>query len=330
VNVHGYPETQGLMTVLLDDDDHKHPTFLNITEAFKALSEESQPGDAVFVQFSGHGGRILDDRRNSEEQSYDEVIVPSDYSVSGMIRDTLIFKTLLAPMRYGVTVTIMIDCCDNGMVMDLPYSWTARNERKETLAKVSARRIESTRNTISVPARLDLTTARFPPQLSMNEEFSFVRFLKVVRTLYESSTFTQLGKTVGSALTPAQPPKRLRAKKVNAEEDIAVKTTSPNSVSIFDVIDKACHITQSRSSLSNQNGTASKRHNIPSQSLMDQVMSCTLVAQPDDEDWDDDDTFNTRTYDELSFDTQGISYESTASAAEDDDESRKQSRRMRV
>jgi hypothetical protein len=38
------------MTVLLDDDDHMHPTFLNITEAFKALSEESQPGDAVFVQ----------------------------------------------------------------------------------------------------------------------------------------------------------------------------------------------------------------------------------------------------------------------------------------
>jgi hypothetical protein len=157
VNVHGFPETTGMMTVLLDDDDHKHPTFFNITEAFKALSEESQPGDAVFVQFSGHGGRILDDRRNSEEQSYDEVIVPSDYSVSGLIRDTLIFKTLLAPMRYGVTVTIMIDCCDNGMVMDLPYSWTARNERKETLAKVSARRIDSTHDTLSVPARLDLT-----------------------------------------------------------------------------------------------------------------------------------------------------------------------------
>lgn len=329
VNVHGYPETKGLMAVLLDDDDHKHPTFLNITEALKALSEESQPGDAVFVQFSGHGGRILDDRTNSHEQSYDEVIVPSDYTVSGLIRDTLVFKTLLAPMRYGVTVTIMIDCCDNGMVMDLPYSWTARNERKDTLAKVSTSRIESTHNTISVPAQLDLTTARSFSQLSMNEEFSFVRFLKVVRTLYETSAFTQLGKTVGSALAPAPAPKRTRVKKINAEEDLAVKIASPNSISIFDAIDKACHITQSRSSPSSkQNGTISKRQTIASTSLMDQVMSCTLVAPPDEEDWDDDDTFNTRTYDEQSFDTEGRSFESAASAT-DDDESRKHSRRRR-
>ena len=37
-------------------------------------------------------------------------------------------------------------------------------------------------------------------KLSLNDDFSFVRFLKVVKTLYESSTFTQLGRTVGSAL----------------------------------------------------------------------------------------------------------------------------------
>ena len=37
--------------------------------------------------------------------------------------------------------------------------------------------------------------------MSLNDDFSFVRFLKVVKTLYEASTFTQLGKTVGSALT---------------------------------------------------------------------------------------------------------------------------------
>lgn len=34
-----------------------------------------------------------------------------------------------------------------------------------------------------------------------NDDFSFVRFLKVVKTLYESSTFTQLGKTFRSALS---------------------------------------------------------------------------------------------------------------------------------
>lgn len=176
--MHGFPETDGLMTILLDDDQHKHPTHLNITEAFKTLSEESQPGDAVFIQFSGHGGRVLDSPIDSEAESYDEVIVPSDYTVSGLIRDTLIFKTLLAPMKYGVTVTILIDCCDTGMALDLPYRWSTKNDRNDSLAK-----------------------------LSLNDDFSFVRFLKVVRTLYESSTFTQLGKTVGSVLNhnPNQP-----------------------------------------------------------------------------------------------------------------------------
>eukprot|EP00521_Asterionellopsis_glacialis_P006907 CAMPEP_0195289710 /NCGR_PEP_ID=MMETSP0707-20130614/5871_1 /TAXON_ID=33640 /ORGANISM="Asterionellopsis glacialis, Strain CCMP134" /LENGTH=589 /DNA_ID=CAMNT_0040349741 /DNA_START=356 /DNA_END=2125 /DNA_ORIENTATION=- len=172
VNVHGFPESKELMTVLLDDDDHKHPTHMNITEAVKSLSEQSQPGDAVFVQFSGHGGRILDSSVDSEAESYDEVIVPSDFKTCGMIRDTLIFKTLLAPMRSGVTLTILIDCCDTGMVMDLPYSWTTKNDRAENVAK-----------------------------MSLNDDFSFVRFLKVVKTLYESSIFTQLGNTVGSALT---------------------------------------------------------------------------------------------------------------------------------
>lgn len=126
-----------MMTVLLDGDGYKHPTFHNITEAFKSLSEESQPGDAVFVMFCGHGGRVLDAPIDADAESYDEVIVPSDYTVSGLIRDTLIFKTLFAPMRYGVTVTIMVDSCDTGMIPELPYSWSTKNDRRDSIAKVS-------------------------------------------------------------------------------------------------------------------------------------------------------------------------------------------------
>jgi len=139
VNVHGFPESEDLMTVLLDDDEHKKPTFLNITDAFKALSEQSQPGDAVFIQFSGHGGRVLDSQLESEAESYDEVLVPCDYETSGLVRDTLMFKTLLAPMRYGVTVTIVIDSCDTGMTLDLPYAWTTRGDRPGSTVKVSSK-----------------------------------------------------------------------------------------------------------------------------------------------------------------------------------------------
>lgn len=125
------------MTILLDDDVSTPPTFSNIIEAFKTLSEEAQPGDAVFVQFSGHGGRVLDVSNNdTDSESYDETICPVDYEQQGLIRDTLIFKTLLAPMRYGVTLTIMIDCCDTGMLLDLPYAWNAKTDKKGSVAKV--------------------------------------------------------------------------------------------------------------------------------------------------------------------------------------------------
>ena len=136
VNVHGFSENPDLMTILLDEENHTQPTFSNIIEAFKTISEEAMPGDAVFVQFSGHGGRVLDSTVDSEAESYDEVIVAQDYIDYGLIRDTLIFKTLLAPMRYGVTVTMILDCCDTGVVLELPYSWTTKNDKKDSVAKV--------------------------------------------------------------------------------------------------------------------------------------------------------------------------------------------------
>ena len=138
VNVHGFSESSDVMTILLDEENHTQPTFSNIIEAFKTISEEAMPGDAVFVQFAGHGGRVLDSAVDAEAESYDEIIVPQDYNDYGLIRDTLIFKTLLAPMRYGVTVTVIIDCCDTGMVLELPYSWTTKTDKKDTVAKVCA------------------------------------------------------------------------------------------------------------------------------------------------------------------------------------------------
>ena len=41
--------------------------------------------------------------------------------------------------------------------------------------------------------------------MTLNNDFSFVRYLKVVKTLYESSVFTKIGKTVGSELDKQMP-----------------------------------------------------------------------------------------------------------------------------
>ena len=219
INVHGFPEDKDLMTVLLDDNMHQPPTHYNIVQAFKSLSEKSQPGDAVFVQFTGHGGRVLDDTSDSESESYDEIIVPSDYKSSGFIRDTLIFKTLLAPMREGVHMTILLDANDTGVMLDLPYTWSTINDEEDFIAKVRGftfLTLDCTSNSIlyiflwfstilfffSLVLRLhdiNLSTCSLQ-KASLNDKFSFLRFLKVVRSMYEMSTFTRLGNTVNSAL----------------------------------------------------------------------------------------------------------------------------------
>lgn len=43
VNVHGFQEGKGMMTVLLDGDGYKHPTFHNITEAFNLSQRKVNP-----------------------------------------------------------------------------------------------------------------------------------------------------------------------------------------------------------------------------------------------------------------------------------------------
>jgi len=283
VNVHGFPESSDLMTVLLDDKEHPHPTFKNITEAFKALSEQSQPGDAVFVQFSGHGSRVLD--TDIEEATYDEVIVPSDYQQAGLIRDTLIFKTLLAPMRYGVTVTIVMDCCDNGILLELPYGWSTKSDRQQhQLAK-----------------------------LSVNDEFSFVRFLKVVKTLYDSSTFTQLGKTVGLALNE-EDDTDLPEDDTRSANDQASEMEIAQDKSLYDMFTEACKLSQK------------KRRGGKDLSVMDKVInSCAILAVGPDENYEgeltDEDTLRT--------DTGGFSYDDGSTAVSYTDDESVERRRHR-
>ena len=304
MNVHGFTEDPELMTILLDDDNHKHPTHLNITEAFKSLSEQSQAGDAVFVLFSGHGGRVLDSAVDSEAESYDEVVVPSDYATSGLIRDTLMFKTLLAPMRYGVTVTIIIDSCDTGTMLDLPYSWSTRADRLETLAKVRSQQF-CLICFVAIVRHSRIAHFSLTMQMSYNDDFSFVRFLKVVKTLYESSTFTQLGKTVGSALI-VQPPTSSKFDATADDEDDTFRSSPQDEDE--DYTHHEQHGKHAQSSLLNvlaactspvnsiENGSPGKTHGkvdnreivtvdtrdtkTPS-SLLEQVMNCTYGQAED-------------------------------------------------
>lgn len=157
VNVHGFPDNPTYMKVFMDDGQHPKPTTNNIIGAMKEIALKSRPGDAVFIQFVGHGGRLAESCSGGE--SYDEVFAPVDYHSRGFISEKTLFRSLLARMAEDVTVTILLDACDSGIVFDLPYSWETHDDNDEFQAK-----------------------------LSINENFSFHRLFNIVRQMYDSST----------------------------------------------------------------------------------------------------------------------------------------------
>jgi len=121
-DVHGFTEEN--MTILMDDGLHSDPTRANIMAAYTSITEDSQPGDVVFLHYSGHGGKLKDDS-GDEADGYDETLIPLDYGQSGQIRDDDLLRYLVLKFQSGVFVTSLMDCCHSGTVLDLPYNFKA-------------------------------------------------------------------------------------------------------------------------------------------------------------------------------------------------------------
>ena len=122
--VHGFQKKN--MTVLLDNGKCEEPSYANIIRALERAAKDSKPGDAVWLHYSGHGGRIPDDS-NEEGDGNNETIIPLDFKKRGQIRDDDLIKYFVKPMKKGVTVTCVMDCCHSGTVLDLPYQYVAND-----------------------------------------------------------------------------------------------------------------------------------------------------------------------------------------------------------
>lgn len=120
MDVHEFEEDN--MTVLMDDGVHADPTRDNIMDAYAQVVNDSEPGDVVYLHYSGHGGKLRDDS-NDEADGFDETLIPLDYQSSGQIRDDDLLRSLVIPMSAGVFVTSIMDCCHSGTVLDLPYNF---------------------------------------------------------------------------------------------------------------------------------------------------------------------------------------------------------------
>ncbi|MEG4631175.1 SAV_2336 N-terminal domain-related protein [Microcoleus sp. AR_TQ3_B6] len=89
------------------------PTYENMVAAFKQLTEMAQPGDRVYIHYSGHGGRTVTLYPHLKgEGGMDTAFVPVDIAApqGGYFRD-IEFEFILKKMvNKGLIVTVVVDC----------------------------------------------------------------------------------------------------------------------------------------------------------------------------------------------------------------------------
>ncbi|GAB4828924.1 Metacaspase-5 [Ancistrocladus abbreviatus] len=99
------------ITILIDTDRrYTQPTGKNIRRALQDLVGSAEPGDHLFVHYSGHGTRLPAETGDVDDTGYDECIVPTDMN---LITDDD-FRELVNEVPNGCHLTIVSDSCHSG------------------------------------------------------------------------------------------------------------------------------------------------------------------------------------------------------------------------
>mmetsp|Transcript_2494 Transcript_2494/g.2630 ORF Transcript_2494/g.2630 Transcript_2494/m.2630 type:complete len:512 (+) Transcript_2494:95-1630(+) len=126
---YGWPAS--CMHVLVDDGSTAPPTRSGILQELQWLSHDAQPGDVLFLHFSGHGAQ-KEDPHGYEEDGMNETILPVDFQRAGMITDDEISNIVVKPLPNGCKLISVMDCCHSGTGLDLPFQWQSGNWKEET------------------------------------------------------------------------------------------------------------------------------------------------------------------------------------------------------
>lgn len=124
----GFQTTADRLRILADDRSFSPspPTARNIVDSLRWLVADAQPGDTLFLSYSGHGGQVPDED-GDEKDGMDETLVPVDYQEAGQITDDLLFG-ILSKMPEGVRLFSVFDCCHSGTILDLPYAFVGTDQ----------------------------------------------------------------------------------------------------------------------------------------------------------------------------------------------------------
>jgi hypothetical protein len=121
--------------VILTDTQHDPnyiPTGHNMLGAFHWLISHNQPGDSLFLHYSGHGGQVRDPD-GDRESGYDDTICPVDFESSGQITSDTLHRKLITPLAPGVRLTVIFDCCHSGTALELPYVYRSDEDGNVSL-----------------------------------------------------------------------------------------------------------------------------------------------------------------------------------------------------
>lgn len=93
------------------------PTYENIVAAFDKISSNAQPGEQVYIHYSGHGGRtetIIPELKGVD--GLDETLVPTDIGNANTryLRDVELAHLINKMIEKKLIITLVLDSCHSG------------------------------------------------------------------------------------------------------------------------------------------------------------------------------------------------------------------------
>jgi len=120
----GYSSSPSDMVLITDVPQNRgtafEPTGANMMAAFHWLVTGNQPGDSLFLSYSGHGAQVRDPD-GDRDSGFDDTICPVDFQSHGQIDSDTLHKCLVSPMIPSARLTVVFDCCHSGSAIELPY-----------------------------------------------------------------------------------------------------------------------------------------------------------------------------------------------------------------
>ncbi|KAI0805300.1 peptidase C14, caspase domain-containing protein, partial [Xylaria sp. FL0064] len=112
------------MVMMSDDPKNEgtpfYPTGANILAAINWLVTRNQPGDILWLSYSGHGSQLRNED-GDRPSGFDDTICPVDFLENGQITSTTLHRAIVSPMNSECRLTILFDCCHSGSACELPY-----------------------------------------------------------------------------------------------------------------------------------------------------------------------------------------------------------------